>query len=112
MLFFGSYIDGENATIVAPAGYRHPNIAEWMIPTIRAELHALGSTIYEIITGKGPRYDLDLEGGDIDKLVKERQSPDISHIHLGDVTNRCWNGDFGCVLQVEKQIRVYRCSSF
>jgi serine/threonine protein kinase len=106
--FAGSYIDGERATIAAPAGYCHPDAAEWKTPTIRGELHTFGSTIYEIITGNGPYRNLGLESEEIERLIEKRQYPDVSDIDLGDVIKRCWNGDFLAVSEVEKEIRAYR----
>jgi serine/threonine protein kinase len=50
--FAGSSVDDKEATIIAEDSYRHPVKEEYTTPTIRSEIHTLGSTIYEIITGK------------------------------------------------------------
>lgn len=52
--FAGSAIDDEPCTVQAESGFKHPNDDENERATIRAELHALGSTIYEIITSSQP----------------------------------------------------------
>lgn len=60
--FSGSCIDGKKALMVAEKGFRHPGLAEYQLPTIRGEIHALGSTIYEIVTEKTPHQGLEEQG--------------------------------------------------
>ena len=100
--FGGSYIDDEKATIMAEVGYRHPDEKECAVPTIRCEIHALGSTMYEIITGKEPHHGLKKEV--IAELLEREQYPDVSKVHLGDVIRKCWKGDFECVDSIAKEI--------
>ncbi|KAK4240350.1 tyrosine-protein kinase transforming protein erbB [Achaetomium macrosporum] len=90
--FGGSAIDGEGATICGEAGYRRPSKDEYTGPTIRCEIHSLGSTMYEIITGKEPHHGLEKEA--VEKLLEQRQYPDVSDVPLGDVIQRCWEGAF------------------
>jgi serine/threonine protein kinase len=104
--FSGSYINGEKATIVPAAGYRHPDKNERALPSIRAEIHALGSTIYEIITGHGPYHGLVSEA--IDKLLEEGNYPEVSNILLGGVVQRCWNGDYSSALEVAEEIAEWK----
>jgi hypothetical protein len=49
--FAGSSIDGSLPTVWAQDGFKHPTADR---TTIQAELHALGSTIYQIITSFAP----------------------------------------------------------
>jgi serine/threonine protein kinase len=100
--FSGSYIDGEKATIVPAAGYRHPDSNERSLPSIRAEIHALGSTIYEIVTEDRPHHEVESEA--IDKLLEEGKYPDVSNIPLGSVIQRCWNGDYTSALEIAEDI--------
>lgn len=103
--FAGSFIDDERATIMAEDGYRHPNKDEYTTPTIRCEIHTLGSTMYEIITGKEPHHGLEKEA--VAKLLEEGQYPDVSNISLGDVIRRCWEGGFDSVAEVAEEIARY-----
>ncbi len=100
--FSGSSIDDEAATIMAEDGYRHPDEKEYKGPTIRCEIHALGSTIYEIMTGKEPHQGLEKET--IRKLLEDGQYPDVSEVSLGHVIRGCWDGSFGSAVQVAEQI--------
>src|SRR6201999_331902 len=59
--FAGSAIDDQKAIIVAEDGYRHPNKEEYSTPTIKAEIHTLGSTLHEIVTGKEPHQGVEKE---------------------------------------------------
>ncbi|OAA67859.1 Protein kinase-like domain protein [Niveomyces insectorum RCEF 264] len=88
--FAGSSIDGEKATILAESGFRHPDKREYVPPTIRAELHALGSTVFEIVTGAQPYQGL--EDHEIDQRLAAGQYPDVSEMPLGDVVAKCWQG--------------------
>src|SRR6266566_1207568 len=96
--FSGSAIDRERAVISAEYGYRHPDDKEWLEPSIRCEIHALGSTLYEIITTNEPHHGVDKDG--VDKLLKEGRYPDVSGILLGDVIQKCWAGGFESAAQV------------
>lgn len=100
--FAGSSIDGEKATILAESGFRHPDESEYVQPTIRAEIHALGSTIYEIVMGAKPYQGL--EDHVIDKLVAERRYPDVSEVPLGNVISKCWKGSFDSAAEVAEEI--------
>src|SRR2546429_6267414 len=48
--FAGSAIDDDRSTIWAESGFWHPDNEVIKYSTIRAQLHALGSTIYELCT--------------------------------------------------------------
>ncbi|KAL2126942.1 hypothetical protein VTI74DRAFT_11586 [Chaetomium olivicolor] len=66
--FAASYIDGEEALVIAEAGYPHPDRSEYLLPTMRSEIHSLGSTFYEIVTGKQPHHGL--EDREIELLLR------------------------------------------
>ncbi|KAL2022506.1 hypothetical protein VTK56DRAFT_5113 [Thermocarpiscus australiensis] len=91
--FSGSFIDGTTALVIAEAGYRHPDRSEYLQPTLRSEIHSLGSTIYEIVTSTQPHQGL--EDYEVDKLLEEGKYPDVSNTPLGDVIAKCWAGEFG-----------------
>lgn len=101
--FAGSFIDGESATIWAESGFRHPDENEYKTPTIQGELHALGSTIYEIVTGTKPYRGL--EYWEIDRLLEERRYPSVSNLVIGEVMLKCWNGVFSSAAEVADDIK-------
>lgn len=103
--FAGSFIDDKGATIMAENGYRHPDKDEYTTPTIRCEIHTLGSTMYEIITGKQPHHGLEKEA--VAKLLEEGRYPDVSKVPLGGVIRRCWEGTFDSVAEVAEEIAGY-----
>ncbi|WEW56987.1 hypothetical protein PRK78_002446 [Emydomyces testavorans] len=100
--FSGSFIDGEKATIFAECGFRHPDENEYAQPTIRGELHTLGSTIYEIMTGVKPHHGL--EEHIIRDLVEKGEYPDVRELPLGGVIMKCWKGDFLSAAEVAEEI--------
>ncbi len=100
--FSGSYIDGEKATILAEDGFRHPDKSEARLPTIPAELHSLGSLLYEIMTYTKPYEGVEEEF--VLKRIAKREYPDVSEVLLGDVMMKCWMGVFGSAAEVAKAI--------
>lgn len=67
-------------------GFRHPD--EDVQGTVKGEIHALGSTIYELVTSTCPHWDeekeeLDKGWGDgrADALMREGKYPDVTTIH-------------------------------
>jgi serine/threonine protein kinase len=101
--FAGSFIDGDAATIWAESGFRHPDESEYKEPTIKAELHTLGSTIYEIVTCSKPYRGL--EDWEMDRLLEERKYPDVSKLAIGQVVRKCWNGEFNSAAEVADEIK-------
>ncbi len=100
--FSGSYINGEKATIWAEVGFRHPDKSEFYQPSICAELHALGSVLYEIVTSTKP-YE-GLEEHVVIECVERGEYPDVSEVPLGDVMTGCWKGAFGSAAEVAEAI--------
>lgn len=75
-------------------GFKHPIENA----TIQAELHALRSTIYEIITSSQPWKGI-VEGLCC-KWIDEGKYPDVSQIKLGAIIAKCWKGEFGSAEEV------------
>ena len=98
--FSGSSMDGTKSPMPTAheTGFAPPASDECPATPLRAELHALGSTIFEIVTGLKPfveehrQWDSDSV---IDRLMLDGKYPDVSHLPLGDVIAKCWtwNGD-------------------
>ncbi|KAK4033756.1 kinase-like protein [Parachaetomium inaequale] len=100
--FAGSSINGQAATVVAEDGYRHPSESEYTGPTLRCEIHTLGSTMYEIITGKEPHHDSDKEAAG--RLLEQGEYPDVSKVPLGEVVRKCWAGALESGAEVAQEI--------
>ena len=81
--FAGSAIDDDKATVWAWSGFYHPDERELEHPTIRAELHALGSTIYEIVTCSRHYGGIDEEA--IELWLEEGKYPSVVEVTLGQV---------------------------
>ena len=115
--FSSSSIDDDRATVVAETGFRHPDEREYRPPTICAEIHTLGSTLYEIVTGRKPFHEkAEEQEREVEKLMKEGQYPDVSKLQLGDVIAKCWKreGFFNSAGDVAEEItrsRMFRSRS-
>lgn len=107
--FSGSWVDGVKAMIYAEAGFHHPDPAESRLPTIRGEIHTLGSTIYEILAGQQPHRGLEPE--EIIKLIGQGKYPDLSELPLRDVIRGCWDGRFVSAGEVADAIAGYRAAA-
>ena len=109
----------EKATHCLPRDYEQPN-------TVLSDLFALGSTLFELVTGKVPysglypvspkeiaqssdqirervqqRYAADIE---VEKRFTNLEFPDVSHIFRGDIILGCWSGRFS---SAEEVLRSY-----
>ena len=100
--FAGSAIDDEPCTVWAESGFKHPNDDENERATIRAELHALGSTIYEIITSSQPHGKV--EEWVVAQWIRDDKYPDVQEVVLGDIIMKCWKGQFVSAKEVAQSI--------
>lgn len=122
--FAGSGIDGKPPRVRAEEGFKHPVLEENWNGTMQSELHALGSTIYEIITSKRPHYELQdwmvhwirehnypgvaddhVEGWMVQLWLQEGIYPDVSGVKLGDIISKCWKGQFNSAEEVAQSIQ-------
>ncbi|WEW57253.1 hypothetical protein PRK78_002718 [Emydomyces testavorans] len=85
--FAGSGIDGSKPTVWAESGFPHPHDHEARYSTIRAEIHALGSTIYEIMTSSQP-HGSDTEQGLVASWIRSGKYPEVKDVVLGDIICR------------------------
>ncbi|KAJ5933551.1 hypothetical protein N7454_005880 [Penicillium verhagenii] len=105
----------EKATHCLPRDYVQPN-------TVLSDLFALGSTLFELVTGKAPYAELypaefqDIAPSNIQILTRAQQRraadaeveerfwdlkfPDVSHIFRGDIILGCWSGRFSSAEEV------------
>lgn len=88
--FAGSFIDGGKVLVVAEAGYRHPDRGEYLLPTMRFEIHSLRSSFYEIITSKQLHHGL--QDSEVGLPLEAKKYPDVKDTPLGDAIAKCWEG--------------------
>lgn len=85
--FEGSSLDGCKPSAIEMTRYFMPrDIKE--PSTAKTELFALGSTIYEIMTGKEPY--LELKDDEMTALFEEKKFPSVDQLPCGDVMMKCW----------------------
>ncbi|KAK3292911.1 uncharacterized protein B0H64DRAFT_444226 [Chaetomium fimeti] len=111
--FAGSSIDDIPHTVVAQDGFRHPDDDEAMGDTLRAEIHALGFTIFEIMTSTCPHWCEEEETGMALDLMRKDVYCDIDGVVLGCVISACWEGNYVSAEEVAEGIEVelQRCGS-
>lgn len=96
--FGGSSIDGSEPLIGVTESHRWPGNDD---KSTQVDLFALGSTLYEIWTGKPPYHGLsDVE---ITNLFKQSDFPRTQSLGpIGDVIRGCWQGRFASANDVLK----------
>ena len=112
----------EKATHCLPRDYDLPN-------TTLSDLFALGSTLYELVTGKAPYSELyptepkdiiqssdpnviracaerqHLADPEVEKRYINHVFPDLSYVYGGDVILGCWNGS---ISSAEEALHLYK----
>jgi len=101
--FNGSWSSAcEGTRFWLPRDYREPS-------TIRSDLFALGSTIYEIMTGMSPYGDLSSK--EVQHLFKVQEFPDVTGITCGECIQRCWRGEVDSAQEVQELIEAVDTST-
>ncbi|KAI9747106.1 MAG: hypothetical protein M4579_007527, partial [Chaenotheca gracillima] len=85
--FAGSSIDGADALVAYESRYTHPSMEE---TTVASDLFALGSMIYEILTGHRP-YE-EKSSREVEKAFDREQYPDLKPLgRFEKVVGKCWS---------------------
>lgn len=104
--FAGSSIDGEEPTVCCNVRYQ-PYTDDPTYPvTIRTELFALGSTLYEIWTGRKPYQDKSDE--DVIRCFRDSQFPDVENLPPASVISKCWRGSYSNATEVVNDLAHLR----
>ncbi|KAK2871668.1 hypothetical protein FQN49_002957 [Arthroderma sp. PD_2] len=110
--FAGSSFCGTSPSVSAELGYAHPNQNHTRRATVIAEMHSLGSTMYEILTSSRP-FDFEQRPAIVSQWLRHGVYPSVDQLPLGDIIMACWKGKYPCVLQVEHAIQdVIESGSF
>ncbi|KAH6621647.1 kinase-like domain-containing protein [Chaetomium sp. MPI-SDFR-AT-0129] len=95
--FSGSSFDGivgsaiESARFFLPRPLKEP-------PTVRTDIFALGSTIYEIVTSRQP-YE-DLSDDEVEARYSQQIFPSVQELPCGQVIMDCWR----CEIQTAEEV--------
>lgn len=100
--FAGSSIDGEAALTFYETRSAHPHLKD---VTCESEVFALGSCLYEVITGRKPYSELsDME---IEAAYSKEQYPDVTGLEAcGEVIKKCWARKYDNVADILQEIRA------
>lgn len=103
--FAGSSLD-ESKPLIAPSAHsEHPNMP-YSKPSIKSELFAVGSLLYEIEMTKVPYADKN--DGELERLFKADVYPDTVNLILGKVITKCWMAQYQDASEVVVDIQEIR----
>ncbi|KAI0868195.1 kinase-like domain-containing protein [Hypoxylon argillaceum] len=101
--FAGSGIDDTPCTVCPQDGFAHPDYQQW--GTVRGDIHALGSSIFELMTFTCPHWEEEAKlEGMASRLIREGKYPDVSKVGLGEVIAKCWSGEYTSAKEVAESI--------
>lgn len=103
--FSGSAIGDQDALVGQEMRYRKVDGVEPFRISVATEIFAIGSLIYEIMTGKRP-YDEIEDEDEIEGLFGARIFPSTVYISLGSIINKCWLDGFKTVAEVLEDIQM------
>ncbi|KAI9763230.1 MAG: hypothetical protein M1839_006574 [Geoglossum umbratile] len=90
--FCGSSIDGSPLLVQVTASHRYPG----PLLSVQGDIFALGSTLYEIMTGVVPYHKLSEK--EIEVRYSKRDFPETKSLgSVGDIIRGCWQGRYDCV---------------
>ncbi len=102
MRLAGSRVDDYRPVITAQKSFLHPDWDGRV--TVRGEIHALGSTVMELMAGRGPYAGAPMEMN-ISLRLREELYPDLAAVELGDIVVGCCKGEYATARGVADRIR-------
>lgn len=112
--FAGSSMDGSPLNFVIKASHRYPG----PLLSIKADIFALGSDLYQIATGSSPYHDIGMgDAGDEDEILQKIEEeitaryvrgefPEAQSLgEIGKIIARCWHGAYDCADEIATQNR-------
>ncbi len=97
--FAGSSIDGSKLSIACSDSHEPP----WSGPLEKADIFALGSVYYHIMTGLAPYHEL--PGYQIKTLYEKGTFPETATLDwIGNIIRGCWEGKYDCMEAVVTDI--------
>ncbi|QDS70785.1 hypothetical protein FKW77_004214 [Venturia effusa] len=100
--FAGSTIDGQDGSAFEGVRYCLPRSFEDP-STIQTDLFALGSLLYEIITGEEPYHEYQDE--EVEMLFKIGLFPSTEDLPLGETILGCWQGAYDSAKLVHENVQ-------
>ncbi|KAI1966922.1 hypothetical protein LOZ58_000412, partial [Ophidiomyces ophidiicola] len=86
--FAGSSLDGSKPLIPCGTLFENPSFPSSQSPSVRTEIFAFGSLLYEIETTHHTYPEK--SDREVELLYKAGIFPDARHMILGQVIHRCW----------------------
>ncbi|KAK0865164.1 hypothetical protein LTS02_005480 [Friedmanniomyces endolithicus] len=99
--FAGSSLNGSDASSMPSARFCLPEHVD-DDPSVQMDLFALGSTLYQIMTGRAPYADVSEEA--VEERLVRHEFPSLLGIECGDAISKCWRGECLSALEIQDAI--------
>jgi hypothetical protein len=100
--FAGSSIDGETPLVCYETSHEHPEMAGI---SIKSEVFAVSSTLYEIMTGSKPYKELSDQ--QICNAYRQGNFPSLTSLAaFSDVISKCWNQRYATVDELLEDVKA------
>jgi serine/threonine protein kinase len=102
--FSGSSIDKKPALVVENSRFFLPRSREGYCSSISSDLFALGSSIYEIITGEQPYAEVDDD--EVELRYARQEFPPVDDMICGHIVRECWMCTFDSARAVNEAVQA------